>query len=179
MKRGASRLGGWFTARGLKARMRLLKGKAVREAMPPERVAAGWGIGMFVGCTVPFGLQLMVSVPLAIVTKTSKIGATAATFVTNPFTIFFIYPAQCWAGSRLIGAPLGWSYLSGEVLDKLRQASVFSKEGLDVILELGGRVMGGFFAGGLLLAALLTPPTYFAVLRAVKAARARKEGAKR
>ena len=171
MARGR-RHAGVFTAAGVKARWRLLRFRASGERMSPVRVAAGWAWGMFVGCTVPFGLQLLVSIPVAAAAKISKIGAAAATFVTNPVTIVFIYPAQCWVGSRLIGAPLGWEYLSGEVLERLRRASFFSREGLDAIMELGGRVVGGFLAGGLLLAAMLVPPTYFAVLRAARARQA-------
>ncbi len=93
--------------RKLRAYFRLLKGKMLRDRMSPNRVAAGWAIGMFIGCSVPFGFQLVVSVPAAVLTKTSKIGATLGTFVTNPVTIFFIYPAQTWAVYRVLfgGSP--------------------------------------------------------------------------
>ena len=74
----------------LRAYFRLLKGKMLRDRMSPNRVAAGWAIGMFIGCSVPFGFQLVVSVPVAVLTKTSKIGATLGTFVTNRVTIFFV-----------------------------------------------------------------------------------------
>jgi len=148
----------------------------VREPLPPKRIASGWALGMFVGCFVPFGLQLVVSVPLSIWWRVSKIGATVGTLITNPVTIFFIYPAQCWVGSRLIGSPLSWAYLQGEVYGKLRAASVFSAEGWRIIADLGGRVLGGFFAGGLLLALVMTPITYFVVLRIVTTFRKMKNG---
>ena len=57
---------------------------------------------MFVGCAIPFGLQLVVSVPLALMMRVSKVGATVGTLVTNPVTIFFIYPAQTWFVNRLL-----------------------------------------------------------------------------
>ena len=60
---------GWW--RKTKAFFRLLRSKMVREEMPPNRIAAGWAIGMFAGCSIPFGFQLVVSIPLAIITKTS------------------------------------------------------------------------------------------------------------
>ncbi len=135
----------------------------VRDPLPPNRVAGGWALGMFVGCFIPFGLQLLVSVPLAFRWHVSKIGATVGTLVTNPVTIFFIYPAQCWVGSRLIGMPLSWEELNHNVFPVLKTASVFSKAGLDALTQLGWSVLGGFFAGGLLLALILTPPTYFFV----------------
>lgn len=128
-----------------------------REKMPPARIAAGWAIGMAVGCAVPFGLQLVVSVPLAVATRTSKIGAVAATFITNPVTIFFIYPAQTWAVYRLFfgenpALPAEWTP--------------------EAVFALSGRTVTCFFAGGIALAAMLAPLTYLAVLRIAKRAQA-------
>ena len=140
--------------RKLRAYFRLLKGKMLRDRMSPNRVAAGWAIGMFIGCSVPFGFQLVVSVPAAVLTKTSKIGATLGTFVTNPVTIFFIYPAQTWAmynilfGNREMGElPTEWTRES--------------------VMALSGPVIISFFLGGLALALILSPVTYFTVKRIV------------
>ncbi|MBQ1428097.1 MAG: DUF2062 domain-containing protein [Kiritimatiellae bacterium] len=148
---------GWW--RKTKAFFRLLRSKMVREEMPPNRIAAGWAIGMFAGCSIPFGFQLVVSIPLAIITKTSKVGATVATFVTNPVTIFFIYPAQTWAVHRVLfgsspNLPSEWTW--------------------ETVRALAGRTIASFFIGGLVLAALLTPPTYFLVKRTVVAHRERR-----
>ncbi len=144
-------------------RLASLRWRMMRERMSVSRIAAGWALGMFAGCVIPFGLQLVIIVPIAIALKVSKLGATIATFITNPFTIIFIYPAQCWVGSRLIGAPLSWDYLSNEVLPTLMSASIWSLEGLKPFLGLGVRLIGGFFAGGLLMGLVLSPLTYFVV----------------
>ncbi len=143
-----------------------LKHKILKEQMTPERIAGGWALGMFVGCAIPFGLQLMVSVPLAIMMRVSKIGATVGTLVTNPVTIFFIYPAQTWIVNHLFfGGTLSydkfpkdsegwtWEYVSGLSVD----------------------VIASFFIGGLLLALILTPPTYLIVKRFVVNYRAKRE----
>jgi len=158
----------------LVAWLRDLKRQMVREPLPTKRIAAGWALGMFGGCFIPFGMQLIVTVPLSIWWRVSKIGATVGTLITNPVTIFFIYPAQCWVGSRLIGSPLSWEYLQDEVYGKLAKASVFSAEGWRILADLGGRVLGGFFAGGFLLAIVMTPITYFVVLEIVTAYRKHK-----
>jgi len=156
-----------MNVREIVAYCKSLREQMVREPLPAKRIAAGWALGMFGGCFIPFGMQLIVTVPLSVLWRVSKIGATVGTLITNPVTIFFIYPAQCWVGSRLIGSPLSWAYLRGEVYEKLAHASVFSAEGWRIIADLGGRVLGGFFAGGLLLALVMTPITYFFVLRIV------------
>jgi len=154
-----------------RAYLRDLKNKIVGETLPPERVAAGWALGMFIGCFIPFGMQLVVSIPLAVMLRISRIGATVGTLVTNPVTIFFIYPVQIWVGSRLVGHPFTWEYLRTDVVGRLCEATVWSLDGWRVLAGLGGRVLGGFFAGGFLLALVLTPITYFAVKRIVLEAR--------
>jgi len=156
---------------GLKSYLIELRDTIVRDPLPPNRVAAGWALGMFVGCSVPFGLQLIVSVPIAVLTRVSKIGATVGTLITNPFTIAFIYPVQTWVGSRLIGAPLTWEYTE-KACARLGHVSLFSAEGWATLSDVGARVLGGFFAGGLLLALVMTPPTFWAVRHIIVKARA-------
>ena len=140
--------------RSLRSYWRDLRAKMVRDPLPPEDVAAGWALGMFIGCAIPFGLQLLVSVPLAMMMRVSKIGATVGTLITNPVTIFFIYPTQTWVmynllfGDREMGElPTEWT----------RQS----------VMALSGPVIISFFLGGLALALILSPITYFIVKRIV------------
>ena len=147
----------------LAARWKRLREKMVRDPLPPESVAAGWALGVFVGFAIPFGLQLVVSVPLALMMRVSKVGATLGTFVTNPATIFFLYPAQTWVvynllfGSREMGElPTEWT----------RQT----------VMALSGPVIISFFLGGLALAMVLSPITYHVVKRIVIRQRRRKRG---
>ena len=140
--------------RSLVTYWRDLRAKMVGDPLPPEDVAAGWALGMFVGCAIPFGLQLVVSIPLAIMMRVSKIGATVGTLITNPVTICFIYPAQTWVmynvlfGHREMGElPTEWT----------RQS----------VMALSGPVIISFFLGGIMLALVLSPLTYFIVKRVV------------
>ena len=140
--------------RSLRSYWHDLKVKMVGDPLPPEDVAAGWALGMFIGCSIPFGLQLLVSVPLAIMMRVSKVGATVGTLITNPVTIFFIYPAQTWVmynilfGNREMGElPTEWTRES--------------------VMALSGPVIISFFLGGLALALILSPITYFIVKRIV------------
>ena len=140
-----------------------LRNKMVREQLPPEDIAAGWALGMFVGCAIPFGLQLIISIPLAIMMRVSKVGATVATFITNPATIFVIYPVQTFLVNRLL---FGGSL----TLSKLME----TEWTWAAVCKLGAEVMASFFLGGFLLAILLTPITYVLVKRIVLRYRARK-----
>ena len=140
--------------RGLKDYWTDLKRQMVKDPLPPESVAAGWALGMFVGCAIPFGLQLVVSIPLALMMKVSKVGATVGTLITNPVTIFFIYPAQTWVVYNLIFGSREMGELPSE----------WTRE---TVMALSGPVIISFFLGGLALALILSPITYFIVKRIV------------
>ncbi len=142
--------------------------KIVREKATPEYIARGWAIGMFFGCTIPFGFQLLCSIPTAFLLKGSKIGATFGTLLTNQVTIFFIYPVQCWVGNHLIGGSLSYA------ASKAAMAEVLREQSYDALLKLGAELAGAFFIGGLLLAAITTPLTYWGVKQLIISYRQRK-----
>lgn len=154
----------------LGAFFRLIRRKMVRDPLPPEDVAAGWALGMFVGCSVPFGLQLVVSVPLAMMMRVSKVGATIGTFITNPLTIWIIYPAQTMAMGWLLGRNFSWDY----ILKAMR--GVAKNSDWKTLLSLSGDVVVCFILGGLALAAVLTPITYFTVRTLVRKYRSGRSG---
>ena len=152
--------GQWF-----KKKWRKFYLKIVREKAPPEYIARGWSIGMFFGCLIPIGGQLICSIPTAFLLKGSKIGAVLGTFITNQVTVFFIYPVQCYAGAKLIGLDLSY----GDIKIKLKDivdASSFS-EFVDATKSLAGDLTVAFFVGGAIMAAVLTPITYFVVRKMV------------
>lgn len=128
----------------------------VRERLPVEGIAGGWALGMFIGCAIPFGLQLIISIPLSMMMRVSKLGATLGTFITNPVTIWFIYPAQTLVVDRLL--------FNGNLsYGKLREMEWT----WSTVKDLGGEAMFSFFLGGILLGIILTPLTYFFVKRTV------------
>ena len=145
-----------------------LREKIVREQATPEFIARGWAIGMFYGCAIPFGFQLVLSIPTAIILKGSKIGATVGTFVTNHFSIFVVYPVQCWIGNRLLGGDLSY----GAIRHALR--GLVKEQSWDALVRIGGELAAAFFAGGLLFAAIFTPLTYLGVRALVRGHRARR-----
>ena len=95
----------------LKRRALWLYSKIVKGSGTPQYIARGWALGAFIGSVVPIFCQLIISIPLAFLLRASKIGATLGTFHTNPVTVVFIYPLQCWIGNRLIGGSLTWNDL--------------------------------------------------------------------
>lgn len=143
--------------------------RMVREKATPEFIARGWAIGMFYGCLVPFGLQLVLSIPTAFLLKGSKLGATLGTLITNHFTIWLIYPCQCYVGAKLMGATISF----GDVEKAL--ATVIKEQDFSSLMELGTELIAAFFLGGALLTAIMTPLTYWLVKRTVVDSRRLRE----
>ena len=152
----------------IKRKWNLLRAYMLREKEPPEFTARGWAIGMFYGCTIPFGFQLLLSIPTALLLKGSKVGATMGTFITNHFTIFLIYPFQCWLGNRLLGGGLTYDHITGAL------KGVIAEQSWESVLKLGEDLMASFFLGGFVLAVVLVPLTYFGVLNFVRVHRSRR-----
>ena len=142
--------------------------KMLKEKASPEYIARGWAIGMFFGCLIPFGFQLLCSIPTAFLLKGSKIGATFGTLLTNHFTIFIIYPVQCYVGNHLIGGNLTY--------ERIRDAmeKVLANQDYQTLFGLGWDLVISFFIGAAILTAVTTPITYWGVLTAVRRHRANK-----
>ena len=146
----------------LKAKLSALYDKIVKERKSAEFIARGWALGVFVGSVIPFGIQIYIALPLSFLLKGSKIGALTGTLVSNPLTILFLYPAQCWMGSRLLGKDISWDAISEALKGVLTQQDWSS------LSQLSGHLVTSFFAGGLMLAAVFTPLVYFFVLHLVR-----------
>ena len=155
-----------------KRKMILLYLKIVREKATPEYIARGWAIGMFYGCLIPFGFQLICSIPTAFLLKGSKIGASVGTLITNHFSVFIIYPLQCYAGLLLMGRNRSLAELK-EIMAKVIHASSY-----EALLGIGTELVAAFFIGGALLTAVMTPITYFLVKTLVVKYRAKRKAAK-
>ena len=146
----------------LRERLSSLYAKIVKERKSAEFIARGWSLGVFVGTVIPFGIQIYIAIPLSFLLKGSKIGALTGTLISNPLTILFLYPAQCWAGSRLLGKDVSWGAISDALRDVLTQQDWSS------LSQLSGHLVTSFFAGGLLFASVVTPVVYFCVLHLVR-----------
>ncbi len=139
-------------------RLRMLYLRLVKQTGTPESVARGVAIGFFVGLLIPMGGQIIVAVFLAFILKASKIPAMACTWISNPWTAIFIYPFQCYIGSKAIGGDLTIHSLNETIHGFLRAPS------LQAFRDLGSDIVVPFFVGGAMLAIPAALISYFAVL---------------
>jgi len=165
-------IGQWFRKKSRKIYL-----KIVREKATPEYIARGWSIGMFFGCTIPIGGQLICSIPTAFLLKGSKIGAVLGTFLTNQVTVFFIYPVQCYAGAKLLGLDLSYGDIKVKLKDLMEATTLL--EFRDALMKLAGELSVSFLVGGAIMAVILTPLTYFMVKRMVVTYRIRTQNRRR
>ena len=131
--------------------------KAIREKGSPHYIALGWALGVCIGFAIPFGLQLMISIPLSFLLKCSKLGATLGTLVTNHFSIIIIYPFQTWLGNRLLRGHLTLKEM--EIILK----DVFEKKDYNTLFGLGMEISVSFLLGGVIPAVVFAPAAYYGI----------------
>ncbi len=147
--------------------------KILRQSGEPSYIARGVALGLLVGWVVPIGFQLAVVIPLAFLLRAAKIPAVVFTFVSNHFTVIFLYPMQCWLGSLALGYHLSYETISRQLADITRAGTL--RESWRLFLELGTELGRAFIAGGLLLGIPSAAIGYVAALALVKRYRRFKE----
>ncbi|OGP31045.1 MAG: hypothetical protein A2073_03890 [Deltaproteobacteria bacterium GWC2_42_11] len=77
--------------------------KIVRIDDPPDRIARGVAIGVFMGIFPTFGLGIIISIISAYILKANKAAAVLGSFIMNPLTIPFF-----WTLSSIVGSVIFW-----------------------------------------------------------------------
>jgi len=81
------------------AKLNLLR--FIRLKGSPEYVAKGMALGIFIGMTPTFGMQMLIAAGFALIFKQHKIAAILGVWITNPITAPAIYALEYETG-RLI-----------------------------------------------------------------------------
>lgn len=124
----------------------------VRLQGSPEEIAKGFALGIFIGLTPTFGVQIVLAVFCAMLLGENKLSAALGVWVTNPLTAPFIYAAEYELGRIMLGMDL--VQLPGEF--SLSALRTLSWEVL-LPLTLGSLIIGslGAFAAYLLAVRLV------------------------
>jgi uncharacterized protein len=122
--------------------------KLLRTEGSAHSIALAVAIGVFVGCIIPIGVwgQTAVSIILAIRFKTNPGITFAATWVSNPYSVIFLYPAFCYVGSRVIGNSMTFAQIKANILCVIHNFSwdVFCGMGAELVLSY---IIGAFIFG--------------------------------
>ena len=157
----------------IKRYVRSLYMKVAKAEGTPESIAKGVAIGLICGLIIPIGLQTVPALVLAVIFKANKFLSWTFTCVTNPASVFFIYPVQCWIGSYLIFRPLTFARLHKD-LEALATIETFA-DALTVFSAMSWSIIIPFFVGGIFFAVVSAIPGYWLSLKLARKYQARKE----
>ena len=83
----------------------------------PDAIGRGMALGLFIGFTPTFGVQILLAILFAFLLRQNKIAAFIGVWVTNPFTAPFIYGVEYEIGRMLLGMPpLGIDHFDSKLI---------------------------------------------------------------
>ncbi len=77
--------------------------RLVRLRAEPDAIARGMALGLFIGMTPTFGIQMFLALFFAFLLRQNKIAALIGVWSTNPLTAPFIYGLEYEIGRALLG----------------------------------------------------------------------------
>jgi uncharacterized protein len=83
------------------AKARFLEVAGVHDR--PERLAAAWALGIGIGLSPLIGLHTVIALVLAIIFRLNKLDVVLGTFIINPWTVAFYFPAAVYVGRWVTG----------------------------------------------------------------------------
>ena len=77
--------------------------RLVRLRAEPDAIARGMALGLFIGMTPTFGVQMFLALIFAFILRQNKIAALIGVWNTNPLTAPFIYGMEYEVGRLFLG----------------------------------------------------------------------------
>ena len=135
----------------------------------PHAIALGTAIGMFVGMPPTVGIQMILIVTIAAVTRPlfhfNRVAGLITVYISNPITIMPLYAAFYYTGTLVVEAPM----TPAEFQEQFELA--LDRSWLDPLRFIFQEVAWPMIAGSLLIAIATSMPTYPIVRRLVVARR--------
>ncbi len=79
--------------------------RLARLRTEPDAIARGMALGLFIGFSPTFGVQMLLALFFAFLFRQNKIAAFVGVWVTNPITAPVIYGLEYQVGRLLLGLP--------------------------------------------------------------------------
>lgn len=128
---------------GILRQAKLMLVRFIRLRGEPDEIAKGIALGIFIGMTPTFGLQMVIAIFLAYLLKENRLAALVGVWVTNPVTAPVIYAIEYEVGRILLKMPR--AALPGEL-----SFGAFADLSYDVLAPLWlGSVIAGILCGSL------------------------------
>ncbi len=139
----------------------------IRLRGQPHELALGMAIGIFAGSMPIMPFQIALAVALALVFKGSKIAAALGTWISNPANWYFLYYYSYKIGAWILKLPR-----SNEVFASILASARQGESGMVImgkIMDAGGHMIAAFLLGGLVMACVTGPISYFLFLKVFRA----------
>ena len=138
-------------------KIKLFLKKTLRLKVKPWRIALSLALGVFIGLSVPIGLQTIVATPIALLFQCNLPLTLTATLVSNPVTVVPLYLLYFRIGEFLTSIQIPMI-----LIDNVMQSPTF-----DNISQLSIDAVFIFFVGSLLIGIIGGIFTYFISLRII------------
>ena len=135
--------------------------RVMKHSGSPEYIARGVAIGFFTAFFIPFSLQMLIAFPLSLLFRAARIPALLCTWISNPLTIPFLYPFQCYVGSYLIQRPLSYAAVK-ELL-----GSIINEPSWSSFITLGREVLATFLVGGFMFGTIAAIFGYYSSIHLI------------
>ena len=137
---------------GFIRQVKLMVVRFVRLRGLPEEIAKGVALGIFIGMTPTFGLQMAIALFFAYLLRENRLAAVLGVWITNPVTAPFIYAIE---------------YEMGRILLGMQRAHLPQELTVKAYADLGWNVLYPLWLGGTLSGLILGALSYFLTLRLV------------
>ena len=119
--------------------------RLIRQRGTPYNIAFSVGLGVFFGFLVPL-FQMFLAIIFAWIFKANKLVAVAATWVSNPLTYAFIFPANLYIGGFFINSEFDVAKLKEFTVSTLftdfsKVLYFFLSDGM-LMFMIGGAILG-------------------------------------
>jgi uncharacterized protein (DUF2062 family) len=143
--------------------------KVVRHRGTPESIGRGVAIGCFTAFFIPFSLQMPVAFILSVRLHAARVAAILFTWVSNPLTIPFIYPLQCYIGGRIVGIPMTYSGVKEQI------SAIAETPSVKPLATLGSELLISFLVGGFLFGSIAAILGYYITVPWIRLKRKMRE----
>ena len=131
---------------------------------PPDKIARGLALGIFVGFVPIMGIQMAAVLPFALLFRGNKAAAMAGVWISNPLTVIPIYFVDYIVGLQFLPyRHLTWNDFSSQLT-----TTTMTK-----FLALGEMLVVPLFLGGAVVGVICGIPTYFVTKALVERSRRR------
>lgn len=146
-----------------------------REKDPPDKIALGLALGIFVGFLPIMGIQMVVVSLIALPLRANLKGALVGVWMSNPLTFIPLYYGNYLFGRMFVSTQaVGWKEFAGTITHASEWSWTTIRSSLRNLVDMGTDILLPLWVGSAILAVLFSIPVYVLTYRFIVTYRARR-----